>query len=284
VKSTSEAKAREQITVCLSGEGGDESFAGYDRFKASRINRAYRRVPRILRESVIAPLAGRLPDHPRKKAAINMFKRMLEGAALPEEGAHLRWQYFSTPGIDLRLYRAELREQMAMDPFRRLREYAARCDAADEVNREIYLDTRFMMTDSVLMKVDKMSMASSLEIRVPLLDHVFVEFIASLPGDWKLKGLRTKHLFRAMLRGLLPDSIVERGKQGYSLPVKHLLRNSLRAYMVELLNESPVIRQTMNREFVNQLISEHLSTKRNHNHVLWGLIHVAIWHNRFIAP
>jgi asparagine synthase (glutamine-hydrolysing) len=131
------------------------------------------------------------------------------------------------------------------------------------------------------MKVDKMSMASSLEVRVPLLDHILVEFLASLPGNWKLKGLRTKHIFRSALAGLLPDNIVNRGKQGYSLPVKHLLRGDMKAYMVALLNDSAVIRENMHLDYVNRLIKEHCDMVHNHNHVLWALINVAIWHNRF---
>ncbi len=275
-------KAREQITVCLSGEGGDEVFAGYDRFKASRINRFYRRVPRRLREDLIHRLIRRLPDQPSKKGALNMLKRLVEGSALPPDGRHLRWQYFSNERQDRLLYRDSLREQIEMDPFRQIRETMAGCDAGDEVNREIYLDTRFMMSDSVLMKVDKMSMASSLEVRVPLLDHGFVEYAATLPGNWKLKGLRTKHVLRAALKGVLPENIVNRGKQGYSLPVKHLLRNQLKKTMIEVLNESPVIKETMNVDYVNRLIEEHLSARQNHNHVLWGLLNVALWHNRFI--
>ena len=155
-------------------------------------------------------------------------------------------------------------------------------DAGDDaVNREIYLDMRFMMTDSVLMKVDRMSMASSLEIRVPLLDHVLVEYMASLPGDWKLKKLTTKYIFRAALEGMLPDKVIHRGKQGYSLPVKQLLRGDLNDYMVELINDSTLIRENMDNDFIATLIDEHCSMKQNHNHILWALINVAIWHNRF---
>jgi asparagine synthase (glutamine-hydrolysing) len=140
---------------------------------------------------------------------------------------------------------------------------------------------RFMMTDSVLMKVDKMSMASSLEVRVPLLDHKFVEYMAGLPGGWKLKGMRTKHVFRAALDGMLPDNIVNRGKQGYSLPVKNLLRGQLKDYMVDLLNNSSIIRETMDVDFVNHLIKEHDEMVHNHNHVLWALINIAIWQQKF---
>ena len=140
-----------------------------------------------------------------------------------------------------------------------------------------------MMTDSVLMKVDRMSMASSLEIRVPLLDHVLVEYMASLPGDWKLRKMTTKYIFRAALAGLLPEKVVYRGKQGYSLPVKHLLRGELKDYMVTLLKDSPVIRENMNESAVDTLIDEHLTMKHNHNHILWALINVAIWHHRFFS-
>ncbi|NIA05984.1 MAG: asparagine synthase (glutamine-hydrolyzing) [Proteobacteria bacterium] len=275
-------QAREQVTVCLSGEGADESYAGYDRFKASRLNNWFRLMPGPLRKEVIGRLVAMLPDQAQKKGTVNMLKRFVEGANLDPAGAHLRWQYFLTNSLAKHLFSGNFAQHIAQDPFRRVREYSARCDAGnDRVNREIYLDMRFMMPDSVLMKVDRMSMASALEIRVPLLDHVLVEFIASLPGDWKLKGMTTKYVFREALKGLLPDSVVHRGKQGYSLPVKHLLRGELKRYMVTLLNDSAVIRENMDIRYVNRLIEEHCSMKQNHNHVLWALMNVAIWHNRF---
>ena len=275
-------QAREHVTVCLSGEGADESFAGYDRFKASRLSTWFNLMPGPVRKQVIGRLMNMLPDQPQKKGAVNMLKRFVEGANLDPAGHHLRWQYFLNSAQEENLLNSSFRGNVKMDPFRQIREYNEHCDAGqDRVNREIYLDMRFMMTDSVLMKVDRMSMASSLEIRVPLLDHVLVEFMASLPGDWKLKGMTTKYIFRAALEGLLPDKIVHRGKQGYSLPVKQLLRGDLKEYMVELLNDAPVIRENMDLAYVNRLIEEHCAMKHNHNHVLWALINIAIWHNRF---
>jgi asparagine synthase (glutamine-hydrolysing) len=275
-------QARREVTVCLSGEGGDEIFAGYDRFKASRLNRYFRGVPRPLRHALIDALVAVLPDQAQKKGAVNMLKRFLQGARLPDAGGHLRWQFFGGSEQDRLLFKPEFLGRINPAPFRQLAEYAARCDATDAVNRELYVDTRFMMTDSVLMKVDKMSMASSLEIRVPLLDHVLVEFLASLPGEWKLKGLRTKHLFRAALKGILPDRIIERGKQGYSLPVKNLLRTDFKDWMIRLLHESPVLKLHVREASIDRLIAEHLSMKHNHNHVLWALMNVAIWDAKFL--
>lgn len=274
-------QAREQVTVCLSGEGADESFAGYDRFKASRLNRCFSLLPAALRHRLVGPLVERLPDQPQKKGAINMLKRFVEGALLPEDGGHLRWQYFLNKSLERRLFQDSFRTAINGDPFWQVREYARKAGAADAVNREIYLDLRFMMTDSVLMKVDRMSMASSLEIRVPLLDHVLVSFLASLPGDWKLHRMTTKYIFRAALEGLLPDKIVHRGKQGYSLPVKHLLRGQLRDYMIERLHSSAILREYMHMDAIDTLIEEHTAMRQNHNHTLWALLNVAIWHDRF---
>jgi asparagine synthase (glutamine-hydrolysing) len=275
-------KAREEITVCLSGEGGDEVFAGYDRFKASRMNRKFRRIPESVRSQLIGPLARRLPDQPKKKGAINMMKRFVQGAELSSEGHHLRWQYFLGKRLVHQLFKTDFREAINDDAFRIIREYNDRCDAGDDdINRELYLDTRFMMSDSVLMKVDKMSMAHSLEVRVPMLDHRFVEMCAGLPGSWKLHGNTTKHIFRKALHGLLPEEIIYRGKQGYSLPVKNLLRDQLKDFMITLLHDSPVIRETMNMDYVDVLIREHLEQRQNHNHTLWGLMNTAIWHRQF---
>ncbi len=275
-------QAKEQVTVCLSGEGADESFAGYDRFKASRMNRWFSLLPSVVRKKLIGRMVALLPDQPQKKGAVNMLKRFVEGANLDPSGQHLRWQYFLNAAQSSQLFSTHFYDRIQADPFRLVREHDARCTAgSDRINREIYLDTRFMMTDSVLMKVDRMSMASSLEIRVPLLDHLLVEFMASLPGDWKLKGLTTKYIFRAALEGLLPERIVHRGKQGYSLPVKHLLRGELKGYMIELLNHSALIRENMNLPYVNQLIEEHCSLRHNHNHILWALLNLAVWHRRF---
>jgi asparagine synthase (glutamine-hydrolysing) len=274
-------KAKEYVTVCLSGEGGDEVFVGYDRFKAAKIAGFFNVLPKWFRHGLVGKWAKGLEDRPEKKGPVNMFKRFVEGSLLPEEAMHLRWQYFMDPRLEEHLFTPGYKAQVPFDPFARVREYNAKCTSKDRVNQQAYLDTRFMMTDSVLMKADKMSMASALEIRVPLLDHRLVEYVGTIPGNQKLRGMTTKYIFRKALEGILPKEIIWRGKQGYSLPVKNLLRTQLKDFMVALLHESPLIREDFDVAFVDRLIDEHLSMKQNHNHVLWGLMNIAIWHRRF---
>ena len=276
-------RAREEVTVCLSGEGGDESFVGYDRFRASRFNEGvFSRIPAPLRRYVVSPFVHALPDQRQKKGAINIVKRFVLGAELAASGGHMRWQYFLEPDLARRLFQPHVRDLIEEDPF----EPIARCLTAtrgrDRLDREIYVDLRFTMPDSVLMKVDKMSMSIALEVRVPFLDFELVQFAASIPGHLKLKGLTTKAIFREALKGRLPDSIVYRKKQGYSFPIKNWLREELRDYMRDLLNDSPIIRHHLDVDVVNRLIREHLARTHNHNHILWSLVNLAVWHKIFV--
>lgn len=277
-------RAREDVVVAMSGEGGDEVFVGYDRFKASRFyNLYYRHIPGFFRRNFIDTVFGRLPDQDQKKGLINIVKRFIDGANLPPEGMHMRWQYFSNPEQDKSLYQGHFRNSVDMNGFSPLAKMAAGCNSTDRLNREIYIDTRFTMPDSVLMKVDKMSMAVSLEVRVPFLDHELLEYSARIPSSMKLRGFTTKAVFRKAVRNHLPPFILNRGKQGYSFPSKNWLRNELKDYMTDLLNQSPVIKENLDISYVNTLIRQHIAKTHNHNHILWALINVAVWYNRFFT-
>jgi asparagine synthase (glutamine-hydrolysing) len=275
-------KARERVTVCLSGEGGDESFVGYDRFKAAKFDELYRLLPAPLRRYLISPIVQALPDQRQKKGPINILKRFLQGSALPATGGHMRWQYFLDPELSRSLFRPHVLQAVSPDPFEPVARCLAGVQGRDRLDREIYADLRFTMPDSVLMKVDKMSMSIALEVRVPFLDYELVQFAAAIPGRYKLRGLTTKAILRDSLKGILPDNIVWRKKQGYSFPIKNWLREELKDYMTELLNESPIIREHLDREVVNRLIREHLARAHNHNHILWSLMNLAVWHKLFV--
>jgi asparagine synthase (glutamine-hydrolysing) len=277
-------EVRRHVKVCLSGEGGDEVMVGYDRFRASRLHHWYARLPLVLRRDLLAPLVAALPERPQKKGAINLLQRFVAGGLLPEEGGHLRWQYFLPPALERELLAPALRGRIATDPFGPLRACAARHPAGDRLAREIFVDTCFYLPDSPLMKVDKLAMAHGLEVRVPFLDHRFVELWATIPSRHKMRGLTTKALYREAMRGVLPERIRRRGKQGYSLPVKHWLRGELRELLEDTLASSPLIRDAFARAPVTRLLREHAEGRANHGHLLWALLNLAIWHRLFVAP
>jgi asparagine synthase (glutamine-hydrolysing) len=274
-------KAREYVTVCLSGEGGDEVLAGYDRFKASKAHAYYSILPEWIRRRVISPLVQALPDQPQKKGLSNVLKRFVEGGLLPDEGGHMRWQYFGMPEHDRNLFSENLRSRISMDSFAPLRPHVQHCNSPVRLDREIYVDLKFTMPESVLMKVDKMSMAHALEVRVPFLDYRFVEFCASIPAALKLNGWTSKAIFRSAMRGQLPSNILGRGKQGYSFPVKNWLRGELRSYLRETLTSSSLIKDTFNLRYIQGLIEAHERFQANHNHILWALLNLAVWHRVF---
>ncbi len=275
-------KVREYVTVCLSGEGGDEVLCGYDRFKASRLHRWYSLLPEVIRRHLIAGMMDRLSDRPQKKGLVNMLKRFIEGGLLPADGEHMRWQYFLPPVIASNLFRPEIAGQIDFDPFGPIRRYLGETVFTDRLARELYIDIGFTMPSSPLQKVDKMSMAHALEVRVPLLDHAFVEYCATVPSRWKLNGLETKSIFRTAMNGILPDFILKRGKQGYSFPIKNWLRRELKDYMLDMINSSVLIHDTFEMSCIHRLIDEHMQMRANHNHILWALINLAVWHRLFI--
>ncbi|HNX97078.1 MAG TPA: asparagine synthase C-terminal domain-containing protein, partial [Candidatus Aminicenantes bacterium] len=274
-------KAREHVTVCLSGEGGDEVFVGYDRFKASRIDRTLARVPRPLRQAAGA-LARRLPDQPQKKGALNSLRRFFQGSSLPA-GGHMRWQYFLTEETAGELFRGRSGEEVLATTLAWADRACEGSSLRDPLEREIVNELRFMMPENPMMKVDKMSMANALEIRAPLLDPELVEFAARIPARLKLSGWTTKAILKTAMEDLLPPGIARRPKHGFSFPIKHWLRGDLFPYTEEVLQGSPFLRERFSAAAINRLISEHRSGRRNHDHLLWSLLNLALWHRRFFG-
>ncbi len=273
-------KAREHITVCLSGEGGDELFAGYDRFKASKFNKLFRNLPSPIQHglSVIGRWA---PDSPKKKGFLNSANRFLEGSHLAPTGHHMRWQYFLSKKDMDSLFVDGFLDEIDPDPFRPIVDALRNVNFEKDLNRELYIELRFMMPENPLMKVDKMSMAHALEIRAPFLDYEFVEYVNTIPAELKLEGWTTKSILKSAMNRILPEGTAYRPKHGYSFPIKHWLRNELSTYMKEVLAESPMIQQYFVTGHVNRLVNEHLRGFHNHSHLLWALMNLAVWHRRF---
>jgi asparagine synthase (glutamine-hydrolysing) len=275
--------AVQEVKVVLSGDGGDELFAGYDWYLADRICRTLDRFPGRKALKAIAALSEAVPPSEKKKGLINKAKRFLAGATASPSLEHYRWLWHLTPEKKHFLYTKDFRE--SLDAFDPALPVTNRLDGVDGdlLNRQLYADFKIFLADDILVKVDRMSMITSLEARAPFLDRDVIELAFRMPGKLKLKGMTRKHILKRAMRGVLPDSILNRGKEGFSIPMKNWLRLELRPMMLELLSEEQIRRRGLFQwHAVERLISEHLSGRANHAHQLFPLMVFERWAAEFL--
>lgn len=274
--------AKKHVKVALSGDGGDELFAGYDWYIASNLNKYYRKLPSILKDKIIHPVVKNLPDSSQKKGFSNILKRFVEGSSLPDEGRHVRWQFF-LPDED-KLYSSELKNELKnVNSFEVVNRLYVNNNAIKPLSKEQYVDLKMYLPDDILVKVDRMSMANSLEARVPLLNQLFIELVATIPPNLKLKGISTKYIFKKAMLKHLPRDIIYRKKQGFSIPMKNWLREDLRDMMMETLSRRRIEEKGyVEYGYVNKLMNQHLEKKRNNAHQLWSLMVFEMWHDMYI--
>jgi asparagine synthase (glutamine-hydrolysing) len=278
--------ASREVKVVLSGDGGDELFAGYDTYLAEKLNRYYGRLPRPLRQQVLPRFAGWLPPQPGKKGLINRAKRMVEGGAFDPSLQHARWMMVLNPSDKNSLYRSDLRatlyDNLTTDLFHH---YFEKAKSFDRLAQQQYVDVKTYLADDILTKVDRMSMAVSVETRVPLLDYHIVEFALNLPARMKLHGARTKSILRKAVENMLPQFVLEKPKEGFSIPMKQWLRTSLKPMMLDLLSQAALEKSGyFDHHVVAQWIQEHLERRANHSHRLWTLMVFEMWsHNEQLA-
>jgi asparagine synthase (glutamine-hydrolysing) len=272
--------AKRHVTVVLSGDGGDELFAGYEAYIAQRLDRLYRLVPLRLRQEILPALIGRMSPQPGKKGLINKAKRFIEGGALPSSLQHTRWMTFINNKDKQALYQPEFCS--ALNGFTAasiIENYFQRVSHMDSLAQQQYVDIKTYLADDILTKVDRMSMAASIEARVPLLDHRIVEFAMSLPPHLKLNRGQTKIILRKAMADRLPPEVLNKPKQGFSIPLKDWLRGPLRPLMMELLSVDTIRRRGyFESDCVSRWISEHLAGHANHSHRLWALMVLELWH------
>jgi asparagine synthase (glutamine-hydrolysing) len=276
--------SRPHVKVILSGDGGDEVFGGYEHYQAQKIAC---RGPVRLAAALGAPLVNRLPPAARKKGVWNKLQRFLQGFEHEPGNRHLRWMMFLSRKDRARLYSAGFKDRLgtieevrALPPFRGIFE---KMPEFDRLTGELYLDLKTYLADDIMVKVDRMSMAASLEAREPLLDHKLVEFAFGLDGRLKLHGLTTKWIFKKTMERLLPRENIYRPKEGFSIPIKHWLRRELRELMLDHLSEKR-IREAgyFNAAPVQKMIDAHLAGRRNFSHQLWALLVFEIWKSAYL--
>ncbi|MDX1438232.1 MAG: asparagine synthase (glutamine-hydrolyzing), partial [Anaerolineales bacterium] len=200
--------ARESVTVVLSGDGGDELFGGYDTYVAEQLYRYYAWLPASIQRGALPAMANLVPPRPAKKGMVNKIKRMIEGGALDPALQHTRWMIFMNQADKQQLYQGDLLQALGWGSTKRLMAgYFEEAAAFDPLGQQQYVDIKTYLADDILTKVDRMSMAASLEARVPFLDHRLVEFAINLPPDLKVDGSRTKVILRRAVRDLVPERV-----------------------------------------------------------------------------
>lgn len=275
--------AREHVTVALSGDGGDELFGGYETYVAQEVARLWRRCPRPIRTAASAAL-GALPPAAAKKGLRNKARRFVEGFERPAELEHARWRQFLSRELRRDLYAPEWLEALPRDPGGHVREAFRDAEGLPALGRQLYVDMRSYLADNCLVKVDRMSMAHSLEVRVPLLATPVVEAAFALPDREKLCRLTTKPLLKRIAARYVPRQCVYRPKEGFSIPMKHWLRGELRPRLEDLLSAERLRREGRFRvDTVERLKREHFDARENHAHLLWALIVYQDWRDRWAA-
>lgn len=271
--------ARQFVTVALSGDGGDELFGGYDTYVAQKADRIYGLLPGTLRQKFLPELFDKVPPQPAKKGLINKAKRFVEGGALPKALQHTRWMIFLKESEKNQLYTPLLRQSVNGHTNEILLRHFEKAGSREALAQQQYVDIKTYLADNILTKVDRMSMAVSLEARVPLLDYRIVEFALNLPAHMKMQRGQTKVILRRAMRDRLPAAVLNKPKQGFSIPLKHWLRGPLRPLMTDLLAEERVRRRNyFNPQTIQMWMSEHLDGKVNHSHRLWSLMLFELWH------
>ena len=270
--------AREHVKVVLSGDGGDEVFAGYTRYALDRKRSGFARLPRLVRQGVMQPLGRNLPHgawgrNYLHKVALDPFDRYIEDISI--------FTRLNKPS----LYTDDFRQQLGQsEAAARFRDFAAHARTDGSLDPLLYLDSKTYLPGDILTKVDRMSMAVSLEARVPLLDHKLIEFVCTrIPSSMKMKGLETKHIFKRAVRDLVPAEILNRPKQGFGIPINRWINEQLRERVRGTLTEPRTMqRGYVEPSYIRLLLDEHELGRRDHATELWALFMLELWHRAFI--
>jgi asparagine synthase (glutamine-hydrolysing) len=275
---------RRHVTVALGGDGGDEIFAGYATYQADKLARIYSALPGFLNRGLIPMLVRSLPVSDSKVSFDFKARRFVEHALLEPERRHYAWKAFFSDELKRRLLHEDIVAALHgnLDSFAVFSRHTKVVRHWDALNRFQYADLKVYLPDDILVKVDRMSMAHSLEARVPLLDHRLVEFLFQLTEPLKMPGLRLKQLLKETMRSILPKEILNKPKGGFSVPMAGWLKSSLKPLLVDYLAQERLRRQKcFNPEMVNRLITDHLAGRADYSRNLWALLNFTIWQQNF---
>ncbi len=277
-------ETRRFVTVALNGDGGDESFAGYERYAAMQIAEKYNRLPAVLRKSLIEKTVNLIPSSEIKKSRLRDAKRFLRSASLPKVERYFELVSAFDAGAKKELYTREFENEIAEnDSARFLENWFAKANGAGILDATLLADQMTYLPNDLLVKVDIASMANSLEARSPLLDHKVVEFAASLPENLKMRRFETKSLLKKVAARLVPRDVVYRRKMGFGVPIGKWFRGEMKDFVrAVLLSEKSLRRGIIKPEMLEKYVGEHTSGERDHAAKLWTLLMLELWFQRFI--
>ena len=265
--------SRKKVTVALTGEGSDELFGGYLTYRADQLASHARSIPRLLRRGLLRLLRF-WPVSDEKISLEYKVKRFMEGSLLPADEAHTYWN-----GTFSQAEQAKLLSRRTAASVKDIFGQDLPCPVKEgHLSRYLAFDQQYYLPDDLLQKVDRMSMAHSLEVRPPFLDHRIVEFAASLPDELKVRGWRQKIILRNLMKGKLPSSILRRPKIGLDIPTHEWLRGALRPLLLDTLNRGAIEETGLFRvEGIERLLADHMNRRANLGFHLWGLLILFLW-------
>lgn len=278
-------KASDLVTVLLSGEGGDEVYSGYDTHAACKARKLYRKaVPRFIRQKVIRNLAERLPVSHRKLSFEFKAKRFTEGTELDTPGSHYFWRVVLSADAKREVLSNPDRFDEFPDSSQFFRDIYKNCNAESDLNRLLCVDTSCHLPHDLMVKNDRMTMAYSIEARVPFTDVELFRFLASVPVKHKFPGMNKKYLLKNSMKDLLPASIIKKKKVGLEMPYSRWLRKELKDIALDYLNPSRLSSTGLfNARGVEKLWQQHDRGEMDHGRALWGILNYMMWHEMYIS-
>jgi asparagine synthase (glutamine-hydrolysing) len=275
--------ARRHVTVALNGDAGDENFAGYERYRLNDLATRYDRIPAPLKRCVDLGIWA-LPPLGSPKSFVRRVKRFWRDATVERRRRYARWMTIFSEADKATLYTPELRAATAgIDPLDVLLEAYDVADTDDFVDATLGADIANYLPDDLLTKFDIAGMAHALEARSPMVDHIFMEFVARLPSHFKLRGADKKHIFKRAVAPLVPREIIARPKQGFGVPISGWLKGPVRELMLDtLFSRASLGRGLFDPADVRRRIDEHDRGIGEHHPGLWTLLMLELWYERFI--
>lgn len=275
---------RQHVTVALAGDGADEILAGYPTYLASRLAQKLQFLPHQPIQQGFNRVLGLWPASEEKLSSREKLARFINGVGLDWRDAHAVWRQIHTPEQKRAVLVPGIlnRHNTVFETYRR---YYQQSRTDDMLHQLLYVDTRLYLPNDMLVKVDRMSMAHGLEARVPFLDYTLVQFVASLPSHFKLRGNTGKYILRQMMQPRLPAITLSRKKEGFNIPVSKWLRNDLAPMLKDYITPARLGDVGIFQAgAVTKMVDDHLQRRADYGHQLWGLLTLMLWWEQFMMP